>query len=168
MRPVGSSTRSTGRARIADTRKTLPGLRALEKAAVRAGGGVNHRGSLSDMVLIKDNHLGALGISAAVRRARALWPGRGIEVECERMEQVVEAVEAGADVVMLDNMTADEASRCVKVVRDGTRDVLVELSGGVTLENVRAYADAGVDIISTSAITQSAPALDIALEVRLP
>jgi len=157
-----------GRARIADTRKTLPGLRALEKAAVRAGGGVNHRGSLSDMVLIKDNHLGALGISAAVRRARTLWPGRGIEVECERMEQVVEAVEAGADVVMLDNMTADDASRCVKVVHDGTRDVLVELSGGVTLENVRAYADAGVDIISTSAITQSAPALDIALEVRLP
>jgi nicotinate-nucleotide pyrophosphorylase (carboxylating) len=157
-----------GRARIADTRKTLPGLRALEKAAVRAGGGVNHRGSLSDMVLIKDNHLGALGISAAVRRARTMWPGRGIEVECERMEQVVEAVEAGADVVMLDNMTADDAARCVKTVRDSTRDVLVELSGGVTLENVRAYADAGVDIISTSVITQSAPALDIALEVRLP
>jgi nicotinate-nucleotide pyrophosphorylase (carboxylating) len=103
-----------------------------------------------------------------VRRARNLWPGRGIEVECERMEQVVEAVEAGADLVMLDNMTADDASRCVKVVRDSTRDVLVELSGGVTLENARAYADAGVDIISTSAITQSAPALDIALEVRLP
>ncbi len=84
-----------GRARVLDTRKTLPGLRALEKAAVRAGGGANHRGSLSDMVLVKDNHLGVLGIADAVRRARELWPGRGVEVECERAEQVTTAVERG-------------------------------------------------------------------------
>jgi len=157
-----------GRARVAETRKTLPGLRALEKAAVRAGGGVNHRGSLSDMVLLKDNHLGELGIASAVERAHAVWPGRGVEVECERLEQVLEAVRAGADLVMLDNMTPDEAAQCVAVVRESARpDVLVELSGGITLENVRAYADAGVDIVSTSAITQSAPALDIALDMTL-
>jgi nicotinate-nucleotide pyrophosphorylase (carboxylating) len=157
-----------GRARIAETRKTLPGLRALEKAAVRAGGGVNHRGSLSDMVLVKDNHLGRMGITPAVRRARELWPGRGVEVECERAEQVLEAVDAGADLVMLDNMTPEEAARCVGLVRESARpSVLVELSGGVTLENVAAYADAGVDLVSTSAITQSAPALDIALDIRV-
>ncbi|MEX2255724.1 MAG: carboxylating nicotinate-nucleotide diphosphorylase [Acidimicrobiia bacterium] len=158
-----------GGAHVADTRKTLPGLRALEKAAVRAGGGVNHRGSLSDMVLVKDNHLGRLGIAEAVERARSLWPGRGVEVECERVEQVVEALEAGADVVMLDNMTPVDAAGCVAVVRGSAHpDVLVELSGGVTLENIHAYADAGVDVVSTSAITQSAPALDIALDLRLP
>jgi nicotinate-nucleotide pyrophosphorylase (carboxylating) len=152
---------------VADTRKTLPGLRALEKAAVRAGGGVNHRGSLSDMVLLKDNHLGRMGISDAVVKARTRWPGRGIEVECENADQVLEALDAGAHLVMLDNMTPDEAKRCVGVVRDSARpDVLIELSGGVTLDNVRAYADAGVDIVSTSAITQSAPALDIALDLR--
>jgi nicotinate-nucleotide pyrophosphorylase (carboxylating) len=158
-----------GRARVADTRKTLPGLRALEKAAVRAGGGVNHRGSLSDLVLVKDNHLGGLGISEAVTRARALWPGRGVEVECERAEQVMEAIAAGADLVMLDNMTPEQAKECVAIVRESARpDVLVELSGGITLENIRSFADAGVDIVSTSAITQSAPALDIGLDVRAP
>jgi nicotinate-nucleotide pyrophosphorylase (carboxylating) len=158
-----------GRARVAETRKTLPGLRAFEKAAVRAGGGVNHRGSLSDMVLVKDNHLGGLGISDAITRARALWPGRGIEVECERADQVAEAVAAGADLVMLDNMTPEQAKQCVVIVRESTRPgVLVELSGGITLDNVRDFADAGVDIVSTSAITQSAPALDIALDVRVP
>jgi nicotinate-nucleotide pyrophosphorylase (carboxylating) len=158
-----------GRARVADTRKTLPGLRALEKAAVRAGGGVNHRGSLSDMVLVKDNHLSGMGISEAVARARAMWPGRGVEVECDRVDQVAEALAAGADLVMLDNMTPEQAEECVAVVRGGARpDVLVELSGGITLENVGAFADAGVDVVSTSAITQSAPALDIALDVRVP
>ncbi len=157
-----------GRARILDTRKTLPGLRALEKAAVRAGGGANHRASLSDMVLIKDNHLLESTIAEALARARDLWPGRAVEVECDRPAQVVEALEAGADIVMLDNMTPDEAASCASLVRDfGRTDVLVEVSGGITLENAGAYADAGVDLISTSAITQSAPALDIALDVRV-
>ena len=157
-----------GDARILDTRKTLPGLRALEKAAVRAGGGVNHRGSLSDLVLVKDNHLAELGITEAVKRARALWPGRAVEVECERADQVEEAVAAGADIVMLDNMTTDEVAACVKLVRASPRpDTALEVSGGISLETVTAYAATGADLISTSAITQSAPALDIALDVAL-
>jgi nicotinate-nucleotide pyrophosphorylase (carboxylating) len=157
-----------GGARVLETRKTLPGLRALEKAAVRAGGGVNHRGSLSDMVLVKDNHLAELGIADAVRRARELWPGRGVEVECERVDQVGAALEAGADLVMLDNMTPDEIVECVRLVREGPRPAtLIEVSGGVTVQNVAAVAGAGADLVSTSAITQSAPALDIALDLRI-
>ena len=152
------------RTRIWDTRKTLPGLRALEKAAVRAGGGVNHRGSLSDFVLVKDNHLAGLGITEAVGRAQVRWPGRTIEVECDRVEQVEEAVTAGATMVLLDNMTPDEVRRSVDVV---DHRVLVEVSGGVTIENVRAYADAGADLISTSVITQSAPALDIGFDIAV-
>ena len=149
------------RATIWDTRKTLPGLRALEKAAVRAGGGRNHRGSLSEMVLVKDNHLAVLGITEAVRRARAAWPARTIEVECDRPEQVAEALAAGATMVLLDNMTPDEVAGCVALVAGR---IPVEVSGGVTLENVGAYAESGVDLISTSAITQSAPALDIGID----
>jgi len=156
-----------GQAKIWDTRKTLPGLRALEKAAVRAGGGVNHRGSLSDMVLVKDNHLLGLGITDAVAAARATWPGRGVEVECERADQVREAVAAGADLVMLDNLTPDEVRDCVALVRSGASpDTPVEVSGGVTLERVAAYAAAGVELISASAITQSAPALDLGLDLE--
>ncbi len=157
-----------GRARIWDTRKTTPGLRALEKAAVRAGGGVNHRGSLSDMVLVKDNHLGILGVTGAVKRAREQSPAHRVEVECDRPEQVQEAITAGADMVMLDNMSPAEAAECVRLVRESARpDVVVEISGGVTLENASEYAAAGADLISTSAITQSAPALDIALDLLI-
>jgi nicotinate-nucleotide pyrophosphorylase (carboxylating) len=157
-----------GRARIWDTRKTLPGLRALEKAAVRAGGGSNHRASLSDMVLVKDNHLVDLGVTEAVKRAHALWPGRAVEVECERAQQVVEALDAGADLVMLDNMTPDEAEACVRLVRESPHSTTpVEISGGITRENIAAYAVTGADLISTSAITQSAPALDIGLDVAV-
>jgi len=150
------------RARIWDTRKTLPGLRSLEKAAVRAGGGVNHRGSLSEMVLVKDNHLGRLGIAEAVRRARERWPGRTVEVECERAEQVLEAVDSGANLVMLDNMTAEDVAKCVALVEGRA---LVEVSGGITLETVGRYASTGADLISTSVITQSAPAFDIGLDL---
>src|SRR4051812_18725112 len=154
-------------ARIWDTRKTLPGLRAVEKAAVRAGGGVNHRGSLSEFVLVKDNHLAGIGITDAVRRAHARWPGRTVEVECDRAEQVQEAIAAGATMVLLDNMTPDAVRACVSLVR-GTAPTgfLVEVSGGVTLDTVRAYADAGADLISTSVITQSAPALDLAFDLH--
>jgi nicotinate-nucleotide pyrophosphorylase (carboxylating) len=154
------------RTRVLDTRKTLPGLRALEKAAVRAGGGVNHRGSLSELVLVKDNHLAGLGVADAVAAAHDRWPGRGVEVECDQIEQVKEAVAAGADMVMLDNMTPDQVAECVELVRAADRRVLVEVSGGITLENVTLYAGAGADMISTSAITQSAPALDLGLDVR--
>ena len=152
--------------RVLDTRKTLPGLRSLEKAAVRAGGGANHRGSLSDLVLLKDNHLAGIGITEAVRRAHDLWPGRAVEVECDRITQVEEAISAGASMVLLDNMTPDEVRECVDLVRASAVPMVVEVSGGVTLENIRAYADAGADVISTSVITQSAPALDIAFDMR--
>jgi nicotinate-nucleotide pyrophosphorylase (carboxylating) len=154
-------------ARIWDTRKTLPGLRAVEKAAVRAGGGVNHRGTLSEFVLVKDNHLAGLGITDAVRRAHARWPGRTVEVECDRAEQVQEAIAAGATMVLLDNMTPDAVRACVSLVRaTAPAGFLVEVSGGITLDTVRSYADAGADLISTGAITQSAPALDLAFDLR--
>jgi len=159
---------STGpTARIWDTRKTLPGLRAVEKAAVRAGGGVNHRGSLSEFVLVKDNHLAGIGITEAVRRAQARWPGRAVEVECDRAEQVQEAIAAGATMVLLDNMTPDAVRACVSLARvTAPSGFLVEVSGGVTLDTVAGYAAAGADLISTSVITQSAPALDIAFDLR--
>ncbi|MSO79452.1 MAG: carboxylating nicotinate-nucleotide diphosphorylase [Acidimicrobiia bacterium] len=161
-------TAASGRVQIWDTRKTLPGLRALEKAAVRAGGGANHRGSLSDMVLVKDNHLGSLGVAGAVKLAREQAPNLRVEVECERAEQVVEAVTAGADMVMLDNMTPTEAADCVRIVRESGRPAtIVEISGGITLDNVADYAASGADVISTSAITQSAPALDIGLDLTI-
>jgi len=155
------------RVRILDTRKTLPGLRALEKAAVRAGGGVNHRGSLSDFVLLKDNHLAGVTITDAVQRAHSHWPGRTVEVECDHIEQVEEAIAAGASMVLLDNMTPEGVRTSVALVRDARAQVLVEVSGGITLENVRAYAEAGADVISTSAITQSAPALDIGFDIAV-
>lgn len=155
-----------GRARVLDTRKTLPGLRALEKAAVRAGGGVNHRGSLSDLVLVKDNHRASLSIGEAVSSARTRWPGRGVEVECDGEDQVAEALAAGVDVVMLDNMTPEQVAKCVTIVRDSAVPrTLVEVSGGVTLDTVGAYAASGADMISTGAITQSAGALDLGLDV---
>lgn len=148
-------------ARIRDTRKTTPGLRALEKAAVRAGGGANHRGSLSDGFLVKDNHLGGLTIEQAVERARAKWPGRIIQIECDTIEQVDRVVGAGADLVLLDNMSPEEVAACVAYV---DHRCLVEVSGGVTLDNVAAYAAAGADLISVGALTHSAPALDLGLD----
>lgn len=155
--------------RIWDTRKTTPGLRALEKAAVRAGGGVNHRGNLSEGVLVKDNHLGYATITASVRRALDRWPGRMVEVECERIEQVVEAVEAGATLVLCDNMSPAELRACVEVVHDHPRGqaraVLVEASGRITLDSVAEYAMAGADVISVGALTHSAPVLDIGLDL---
>jgi nicotinate-nucleotide pyrophosphorylase (carboxylating) len=151
-----------GRARIRDTRKTLPGLRVVEKAAVRAGGGFNHRECLSDAVLVKDNHLRTLGVAQAVARARARWPGRVVEVECDTLEQVTEAVAAGADLVLLDNMTPEQVRAVRARVGEGVR---LEVSGGVTLERVGAYTEAGADFISVGAITHSAPALDIGLDL---
>ena len=150
-----------GKATILDTRKTTPGLRVLEKAAVRAGGGTNHRGSLSDGVLIKDNHLGALTITEAVRRAKLRWPGRLVEVECERIEHVREALAAGASMVMLDNMTPGRVRNAVKEIAGA---VPVEVSGNVTIETAGEYARInGVDYISVGALTHSAPALDLSL-----
>ncbi len=129
---------------------------------MRAGGGANHRGSLSDGILVKDNHLGGLSIEAAVRRAHLRWPGRTVEVECDTRTQVDAAVTAGADLILLDNMTPTEVGDCVKIV-DGR--CLVEVSGGVTIQTVGEYADAGPDLISVGAITHSAPILDIGLDL---
>jgi nicotinate-nucleotide pyrophosphorylase (carboxylating) len=154
-------------ARVLDTRKTTPGLRALEKAAVRAGGGWNHRGSLSEAVLVKDNHLGGLGIAEAVALARRWWPGRLVEVECDRFDQVAEAIDAGAGAVLLDNMTAPDVARCVTLVRSRAEHgtVMVEVSGGVTLETAPELAAAGADLLSVGALTHSAPALDLGLDL---
>src|SRR4051812_26583756 len=158
--------------RVWDTRKTTPGLRSLEKAAVRAGGGRNHRGNLSDWVMFKDNHLTALGIDAAVKSARDAWPGRTIHVEADRLEQMVEALEAGADAVLLDNMSPDEVAHCVAVAEDfasshGTRRALIEVSGGITLENVGSYAHTGADVVSSGSLTNSSPVLDIGLDITV-
>ena len=153
---------------VLDTRKTTPGLRALEKAAVRAGGGKNHRAGLSDAVLVKDNHLAAMSVTDAVSAARRLWPGRMVEVECDTASQVKEALEAGTSVIMLDNMSPEEVASCVAMVRaePAGRHVLVEVSGGVSLDNAPAFAAAGADLISVGALTHSAPVLDIGLDVR--
>ena len=148
--------------RVLDTRKTLPGLRALQKAAVRAGGGHNHRGSLSEMVLVKDNHRAALGIGPAVAATRLRWPFRAVEVECDTIEQVGEAVAAGASAVLLDNMSPDDVAACVAVVAGRA---LTEASGGVTLDTVAAYAATGVDFVSVGALTMSAPSLDLGLDL---
>ncbi|MDA8292085.1 MAG: carboxylating nicotinate-nucleotide diphosphorylase [Actinomycetota bacterium] len=157
--------------RVWDTRKTTPGLRALEKAAVRAGGAANHRGSLSEGVLVKDNHLGGVSIADAVALALARWPGRMVEVECDHLDQVAEAVEAGATLVLCDNMSPEDVARAVATVRSHPRGaagaVLVEASGGVDLTTVAGFAAAGADVVSVGALTHSAPVLDIGLDLEL-
>lgn len=155
------------RAKILDTRKTTPGLRALEKAAVVAGGGANHRSSLSEMVLVKDNHLSAgsgfSGFVSAIQRLRQERPGIQIEVEAERLEQVRSFLEIeGIDVILLDNM---EPSEMREAVAAGKGKVKFEASGGITLKTVRRIAASGVDYISVGALTHSARAIDFSLEL---
>ena len=153
--------------KILDTRKTIPGWRDLEKYAVRCGGGKNHRSALDEMILIKDNHLAALKqktrfpIAAAVAQARRQFPRLRVEVEADRFSQVQEAVEAGADIVLLDNMTPAQLRRAVKWI-DGRAET--EASGGVNLKTVRGIARTGVDFISVGALTHSAPAVDLGLD----
>jgi nicotinate-nucleotide pyrophosphorylase (carboxylating) len=151
---------------ILDTRKTTPGLRTLEKAAVRAGGGTSHRASLSEAVLVKDNHLAGITIAAAVERARELWPGRMVEVECDALEQVVEAARAGVDAVLLDNMDPGTVVEAIAVAHvEATGPILTEVSGGITLATIGAYAAAGPDRISIGALTHSATVLDLGLDL---
>lgn len=155
------------RAKILDTRKTTPGLRALEKAAVVAGGGANHRFNLNDMVLVKDNHLSAgsgfSGFASAIQRLRQERPGIQIEVEAERLDQVRSFLEIeGIDVILLDNMKPSEMREAVAL---GRKKVKFEASGGVTLKNVRQIAATGVDYISVGALTHSARAIDLSLEL---
>lgn len=157
------------RVRITDTRKTTPGLRAWERAAVRAGGGHNHRYSLSDAVMIKDNHLAAMGVTTpvavteALRRLRCAIPHTtAIEVEVDRLDQLAAVLAADVDVIMLDNFNNDELRMGVSMINGRA---LVEASGGITLERVRSVAETGVDIISVGALTQAAAALDLGLDV---
>jgi len=155
------------RAKILDTRKTTPGWRRFEKYAVRCGGGQNHRFGLFDLVLIKDNHLAALrdeppnAIAAAVRRARTAYPSLQVEVEADTLEQVRQATEAGADIILLDNKTPAQLTEAVRLVGGRAK---TEASGGVNLRTVREIAETGVDFISVGALTHSARAMDIGLD----
>ncbi len=161
---------AAGRVTVWDTRKTLPGYRSLQKAAVRAGGAANHRGNLSDWLMLKDNHLVGTTITAAVAEARRRWPGRTVHVEADREELMFEALEAGADIILLDNFTPEELKELVPKVDEwatdgGGRRPLLEASGGITLDTLDRYADSGVDLVSSGSITNSAPVLDIGLDV---
>jgi nicotinate-nucleotide pyrophosphorylase (carboxylating) len=155
-------------AQIVDTRKTTPGLRMLEKYAVVSGGARNHRFGLDDGVLIKDNHIAlAGGVAAAVERAReAVGHLHKIEVEVSTEKDLREAIRGGADILLLDNLSPEEAARMVAVARELSTQVTLESSGGITLENVRAYAEAGVDFISIGALTHSARAVDISFKIQ--
>jgi nicotinate-nucleotide pyrophosphorylase (carboxylating) len=155
-------------AKIVDTRKTTPGLRLLEKYAVTIGGGKNHRMGLDDGVLIKDNHIGlAGGITEAVTAAKdKVGHLHKIEVEVMNWAQLREAIEAGADIIMLDNQTPEEAGRLVRMSRDLNPSVIIEASGGMDLDRVRMYAEAGVDLISVGRITHSAKAVDISFKIQ--
>jgi nicotinate-nucleotide pyrophosphorylase (carboxylating) len=149
-------------AKVRDTRKTLPGLRALQKYAVRCGGGVNHRMSLEDAALIKDNHVAAAGsVTAAFAAVRA--PGLHVQVECDTLEQVREALAAGATSILLDNMSVAELTEAVRLT-EGRAEL--EASGGLTLDRARDVAETGVDYLAVGALTHSAPALDIGLDLN--
>ena len=151
---------------VRDSRKTLPGLRVLEKYAVRCGGGRNHRMGLGDSVLIKDNHIEAAGsVTAALAAVAAHSPGLHCEVEVDDLDQLAEAVAAGAAEVLLDNFTADQCARAVRLARAAGTGVRLEASGGLTLENAPAYAAAGVDYLAVGALTHSAPYLDLGLDL---
>lgn len=161
---------AAGRVIVWDTRKTTPGFRSLQKAAVRAGGAANHRGNLSDWLMLKDNHLIGTTIAAAVAEARRRWPGRTIHVEADSEQLMFEAMEAEADIILLDNFTPDELKVLVPkvgvwVAETGKKRPLLEGSGGITLDTLDGYADTGVDLVSSGSITNSAPVLDIGLDV---
>ncbi len=157
-------------ARIVDTRKTTPGLRALEKRAVTVGGAHNHRCSLADAILIKENHLRlAGGVPQALKAARARrGNARFIEIEVTTMEELSQALEQPPDMILLDNMRPEDARHAIALIRRQDSEIVIEVSGGITLANVRAYAEAGADWISVGALTHSAPAADISFEVRPP
>lgn len=153
-----------GRLAVLDTRKTTPTLRALEKYAVRMGGGVNHRFGLHDLILIKDNHVRlAGGVGAAIARARAAAPALPVEVEAESVAEAGEAVAAGADIILLDNMSLEDIRAAVTAIGGRAR---VEISGGVTLDRIPALAETGADAVSVGALTHSVQAADISLEIE--
>jgi nicotinate-nucleotide pyrophosphorylase (carboxylating) len=150
---------------VRDTRKTLPGLRQLEKYAVRCGGGLNHRMGLGDAALIKDNHVAAAGgVAAAIRAVRAAAPGLPLEVECDDLDQVREALDAGAELILLDNMGLAALRAAVEMARRHP-GVRLEASGGLRLDQARAVAETGVDFVAIGALTHSSPALDLGLDL---
>jgi len=156
------------KAQIRDTRKTLPGLRALEKYAVRCGGGVNHRMSLSDAALIKDNHVVAAGsVARAYQLVSEAAPDLPVEVEVDDVEQCAEAIAVGAQLILLDNMSLEDMRSCVELAAGTQPRVLLEASGGLSLERAAAVAETGVDYLSIGALTHSVPALDIGLDLRM-
>lgn len=155
---------STTSAKVRDTRKTTPLMRELEKFAVRMGGGVNHRMSLSDAALIKDNHIIAAGsITAAFEAVRKKYPNAAVEVEVDTLEQLKEVISAGADLVLLDNMSLEQTRAAVQIAGGQTK---LESSGGLTIENAKAYAATGVDYLAVGALTHSAPVMDIGLDFK--
>ena len=154
-------------AQILDTRKTTPGLRGLEKRAVAAGGGVNHRAGLFDAILIKENHIAVAGsVAEAVTLVRGAVPSQPIEVECQTTSEVEEALALGVERILLDNMTLDELEESVRLRDAHNTGVFLEASGGVTLETVRQIAETGVNLISVGALTHSAPALDVSMLIE--
>jgi len=156
-----------GKIKILDTRKTMPGLRLLEKYAVRIGGGFNHRFGLYDLVLIKDNHIQIAG--SITNAVLAVWSKNKdifVEVEVKTFEELAEAISLGVNRVMLDNMTVDQIHQAVQIVRESGKQVEIEISGGVSLNNITELAETGVNFISVGAITHSAPAIDIALKMK--
>jgi nicotinate-nucleotide pyrophosphorylase (carboxylating) len=155
-------------AQVVDTRKTTPGLRMLEKYAVAAGGGRNHRFGLDDGVLIKDNHIAlAGGVGAAIERAREMVGHlHKVEIEVSTEKDLREAIKSDADILLLDNLTPEETTRLVNIARELAPQVSLESSGGITLDNIRAYAEAGVDLISVGALTHSARAVDISFKIQ--
>jgi nicotinate-nucleotide pyrophosphorylase (carboxylating) len=172
QRLSGIATRTSGmvkkagssKVRILDTRKTTPGLRMLEKYAVRCGGGENHRAGLYDGILIKDNHIGLVGIRRAVEGAKPV--GKKIEVEAKTLDEVKEAVSAGADIVMLDNMDISQMKEAVRVIRSLDKGILIEVSGGVNEGNIGAIAKLSVDWISIGALTHSVKSVDIGMDLE--
>ena len=154
---------SSSKTAIRDTRKTTPGLRELEKYAVRMGGGLNHRMNLSDQALIKDNHIAAAGsVSQAINRVKKAAPGALIEVEVDTLEQLKEALQCSVEIVLLDNMSIEQTKAAVEIARGS--NTKLESSGGLKLENAAAYAATGVDYLAVGALTHSAPVLDIGLD----
>jgi nicotinate-nucleotide pyrophosphorylase (carboxylating) len=151
---------------VRDTRKTTPGLRELEKYAVRCGGGLNHRMSLSDAALVKDNHVVAAGgVAAAFDAVRTTFPDVPVQVECDTVAQVTEAIDAGAELILLDNMSIEQLREAVRVTAGRAK---LEASGGLTLASARAVGETGVDFVAVGALTHSAPILDIGVDLALP
>ncbi len=154
--------------KILDTRKTIAGLRVLQKYAITCGGASNHRANLSDMILIKDNHIAASGgVKKAILAARKNSSGLKVEIECDNLKQVAQAVEASPDIIMLDNMRVAQIKKASALIRSSKKKILIEISGGITLKNIKKFRDLDIDFISIGSLTHSVHAVDIGLDIIL-